>query len=346
MKLLLHACCAPCSEYCVDTLRKENIEPTMLWYNPNIHPYEEYVLRRDSFVKYCENHNLEFIMIDKYGLDEFCKNVSDNIDARCTNYCYPVRLNKVFEMAKEKGFDTVSTTLLYSIYQKHDFIKNYMENKSKETGIEVLYRDFRVGFWVGHEMAIEDGLYMQKYCGCVFSEEDAALTHKMKMPPLPDGFEFIEVKRNEVIRKEKEDKEKFMDLLLEADPNESLVKEYLDKGDLYSLYYKDELASVAVVLEIDSDTVELKNIATKEEYRGRGFGKKLLKSLFGNYKQKYKKMIVGTTENNIPFYVKQGFDKFEKRVDNFFIDNYGDDLYDGNLHCKDIHYYSKILNKQ
>ena len=187
---------------------------------------------------------------------------------------------------------------------------------------------------------------MQKYCGCVFSEEDATLIHKMKMPPLPDGFEFIELKRNEVIRKEKEDKEKFMDLLLEADPNESLVKEYLDKGDLYSLYYKDELASVAVVLEIDSDTVELKNIATKEEYRGRGFGKKLLKSLFGNYKQKYKKMIVGTTENNIPFYVKQGFDKFEKRVDNFFIDNYGDDLYDGNLHCKDIHYYSKILNKQ
>ena len=192
-------------------------------------------------------------------------------------------------------------------------------------------------------MAIEDGLYMQKYCGCVFSEEDAALTHKMKMPPLPDGFEFIEVKRNEVIRKEKEDKEKFMDLLLEADPNESLVKEYLDKGDLYSLYYKDELASVAVVLEIDCDTVELKNIATKEEYRGRGFGKKLLKSLFGNYRQKYKKMIVGTTENNIPFYVKQGFDKFEKRVDNFFVDNYGDDLYDGDLHCKDMHYYSKDL---
>ena len=207
MKLLLHACCAPCSEYCVDTLRKENIEPTMLWYNPNIHPYEEYVLRRDSFVKYCENHNLEFIMIDEYGLDEFCKNVSDNIDARCTNYCYPVRLNKVFEIAKEKGFDTVSTTLLYSIYQKHDFIKNFMEDKSKETGIEFLYRDFRVGFWKGHEEAKEAKLYMQKYCGCIFSEEESMLTHTNSNPKLPEEFEFLPVKRSIVIKKEKENKE-------------------------------------------------------------------------------------------------------------------------------------------
>ena len=52
MKLLLHACCAPCSVYCVDTLRNEGIEPTLFWYNPNIHPYMEYRSRRECLVLY------------------------------------------------------------------------------------------------------------------------------------------------------------------------------------------------------------------------------------------------------------------------------------------------------
>ena len=74
--------------------------------------------------------------------------------------------------AKANGYDAVTTTLLYSIYQNHDFIKEYMEKLSEEFGIEFLYRDFRVGFREGQTKARELGLYMQKYCGCVFSEED------------------------------------------------------------------------------------------------------------------------------------------------------------------------------
>ena len=190
MKLLMHACCAPCSVYTVDTLRKEKIEPTLFWYNPNIHPYMEYKARRDCLKDYSEKVNIQAIFEDEYGLDEFCKEAVKDLDGRCVNYCYPVRLKKTFEYAKQNGFDTVSTTLLYSIYQKHDYIKFLCEKYSKEYGIDFLYRDFRVGFWKGHDKAKEMGLYMQKYCGCVFSEEDRYLKKKKDALNLPEGFEW------------------------------------------------------------------------------------------------------------------------------------------------------------
>ena len=113
-----------------------------------------------------------------------------DLNARCINYCYPVRLRKTFEYAKENGYDAVTTTLLYSIYQKHDYIKKLCENLSKEYEIEFLYRDFREGFWKGHDKAKELGLYMQKYCGCIFSEEDRYLKKKKDKLSLPSNFEW------------------------------------------------------------------------------------------------------------------------------------------------------------
>ena len=172
MKLLMHTCCAPCSVYCIDTLRKEGIEPVLYWYNPNIHPYTEYKARRDCLKEYSNSIDIKAIFEEEYGLDNFCKEAVKDLNNRCTNYCYPVRLKRTFEYAKENGYDTVTTTLLYSIYQKHDFIKELMEKYSKEYGMDFLYRDFRVGFWEGHQKAHDLGLYMQKYCGCIFSEED------------------------------------------------------------------------------------------------------------------------------------------------------------------------------
>ena len=190
MKLLMHACCAPCSVYCVDSLKKENIQPTLFWYNPNIHPYTEYKNRRDCLINYSKIEGLECVVEDEYGLDEFCKKVSNDIEKRCTSYCYPVRLRKLFEYAKQNGYDAVTTTLLYSIYQKHDFIKLYCEKLSEEFGIDFLYRDFRVGFWEGHDKAKELQLYMQKYCGCIFSEEDRYVKKKKDELSLPEGFEW------------------------------------------------------------------------------------------------------------------------------------------------------------
>ena len=346
MKLLMHTCCAPCSVYCIDTLRKEGIEPTLYWYNPNIHPYTEYKARRDCLKEYANSINVQAIFEEDYGLDEFCREAVKDLKARCTNYCYPVRLRKTFEYAKENGYDTVTTTLLYSIYQKHDFIKAYMEKLSKEFGIDFLYRDFRVGFWEGHQKAHDIGLYMQKYCGCIFSEEDRYSNPNQPKPVLPENFESLPVERSIVIKKEKDNKEQYLDLLLEADPSEKLIRQYLADGDLFVLTYKNEVACVAVVTRVDDDICELKNIATEEKYRGKGYAKKMLKYLCDNYKQKYEKMIVGTTENNIPFYVKQGFDKYEKTIKNFFIDNYNEEIKDGDLICTDLIYYSKNLKKK
>ena len=223
---------------------------------------------------------------------------------------------------------------------RFDQILNEMAEKY---GVEFVYRDFRVGFREGQAKARELGLYMQKYCGCIFSEQQIFITHTNTKPNLPEGFEFLPVKRNIIINKEKNDKKQYINLLLEADPSEKMIERYLKDGDLFVLRYKEDVACITVVTKLDNDTVELKNIVTKEEFRGKGYAKKMIKYLADNYKQRYKKMLVGTTENNIPFYVKQGFDKYEKTIKNFFIDNYEKEIWDGSLKCTDIYYYSKKL---
>ena len=301
MKLLMHTCCAPCSVYCIDALKEEGIEPTIYWYNPNIHPYMEYKARRDTLKEYAKSLNLDAIFDEYYGLDEFCKNVIGDISNRCTNYCYPVRLRKTFEYAKENGYDAVTTTLLYSIYQNHDFIKEYMEKLSEEYNVKFLYRDFRIGFREGQAKARELGLYMQKYCGCIFSEEMRYYNRNPIQTTNTNGYEIPKEPRMQV--KKIENKEDYIDLLLEADPSKDMIHKYLNDSDVYALKKEDELISIAVILHIDRKTLELKNIVTKENYRNKGYAKTLLKSLCGNYKQKYDRMLVGTTENNIPFYV-------------------------------------------
>ena len=171
-KLLLHTCCAPCSVYCIDSLREEGIEPVVYWYNPNIHPYMEYKARRDTLKEYTKMMDVEAIFEEEYGLKEFCKNVVGDLENRCKNYCYKVRLEKTAKYAKENGYDAICTTLLISPYQKHDILKKQGEEIAKKYGLEFLYRDFRPGFREGQKKAREIGLYMQKYCGCVFSEEE------------------------------------------------------------------------------------------------------------------------------------------------------------------------------
>ena len=104
---------------------------------------------------------------------------------------------------------------------------------------------------------------------------------------LPDNFEFLPVKRSIVIKKEKDNKEQYLNLLLEADPEKEVIEKYLGDGELFVLTYNGEVACVAVVSRIDDKTCELKNIATAEKYRGQGYGKKMIKYLFDNYKQKF-----------------------------------------------------------
>ena len=344
MKLLLHTCCAPCSTYVVDKLRKDGYDDiTSLWYNPNIHPYTEYKMRRDTLKEYAKQINLPLIIEENYGIREFTKNVSSNIDGRCL-YCYESRLEYTAKYAKEHGYEAFSTTLLVSPYQKHELIIKVANEMARKYQIEFLYQDFREGFRIGQQMARDAGLYMQKYCGCIYSEEMRYYNRNPIQTSNNNGYEIPKEPRMQV--KKIENKEDYIDLLLEADPSKDMIHKYLNDSDVYALKKEDELISIAVILHIDRKTLELKNIVTKENYRNKGYAKTLLKSLCGNYKQKYDRMLVGTTENNIPFYVKQGFDKYEKTIKNFFIDNYKEEIKDGELTCTDLIYYSKDLKKK
>ena len=180
MKLLLHTCCAPCSVYCIDSLRNEKIEPTVYWFNPNIHPYMEYKARRDTLKEYTKSINVQAFFEEDYGLDEFCKNVICDLQNRCQNYCYRVRLEQTAKFAKENGYTHFSTTLLVSPYQNHEALIEVANQMAKKYNVEFLYRDFRIGFREGQAKARELGLYMQKYCGCIFSEEMSSLARQKK----------------------------------------------------------------------------------------------------------------------------------------------------------------------
>ncbi len=171
MKLLLHICCGPCSAACVKHLREEDIDITGYWYNPNIHPYKEYESRLNALQEYAKLIDLNVIYEDYYGLREFTKNVIDKLDNRC-GYCYTSRIDHIAKYAKENGYDAFTSTLFISPYQKHDLLKTICEKIAKKYDIEFLYRDFRPYYREGQAMFRETGLYMQKYCGCVFSEEE------------------------------------------------------------------------------------------------------------------------------------------------------------------------------
>ena len=171
MKVLLHCCCAPCSLSCIDPLLDEGAELSLFWYNHNIHPFKEYEARRECLVEYANQINLPLLVKENYGLREFVKTVADNIDKRCV-YCYEHRLEETAKFAKENGFEYFTTTLLASLYQDHDAIKAAGERFAEKYGMKFLYRDFRANFRKGNALAREKGFYMQKYCGCVFSEED------------------------------------------------------------------------------------------------------------------------------------------------------------------------------
>ncbi|WP_297999136.1 epoxyqueuosine reductase QueH [uncultured Oscillibacter sp.] len=169
--VLLHCCCAPCSLSCIDPLRSEGVEPVAFWYNPNIHPWKEYQARRDCLLEYAPAIGMEVRVREDYGLKEFCRQVAGDIDHRCT-YCYEHRIEGTAKYAAEHGFSSFTTTLLASLYQDHEGIVQAAERYAAQYGVEFFYRDFRPNFREGNRRARELGFYMQKYCGCVFSEQD------------------------------------------------------------------------------------------------------------------------------------------------------------------------------
>ena len=156
----------------------EEIEPVEATDPLNEEPETVFVEAELTLKEYTESIGINAIFHEDYGLREFCKNVVGDLDNRCVNYCYKVRLEETAKYAKENGYDTITTTLLVSPYQDHELIKQLGEQIAEKYGLTFLYRDFRIGFREGQSKARELGLYMQKYCGCVFSEEDRYYRYK------------------------------------------------------------------------------------------------------------------------------------------------------------------------
>jgi len=179
MSLLLHICCAPCSVACIKTLRGAGEEPVGFWYNPNIHPFLEYKARRDTLRQYAADIGLDLREEDFYGLRPFTAAVAADPDHRC-GYCYACRLERTAQYAAEHGFTAFSTTLLISPYQNRELILETGAAAGAHHGVDFRPYDFRPYFKEGQAEARALGLYMQKYCGCVYSEEDRFSNRRKK----------------------------------------------------------------------------------------------------------------------------------------------------------------------
>jgi GNAT superfamily N-acetyltransferase len=140
-----------------------------------------------------------------------------------------------------------------------------------------------------------------------------------------------------------ENKKHFLDLLLLADEQENMIDKYLPAGDLFALY-DDDLKSVCVVVMIDDETCELKNIATYPKFQGKGYGRALIHFISDFYKNGCKTMLVGTGETPaiLSFYNSCGFE-MSHRVKNFFTDNYDHPMFDGDIQLVDMIYLKKDL---
>lgn len=171
-KLLLHVCCGPCSIYPYQALKEKGFEITVFFYNPNIHPYQEYRKRLETFYQFAEQERIPTISCgEDYLPEEFLRQVVFREDKRC-HFCYAIRLEEAAKIAAKGKFLYFSTTLLVSPYQNHELIKEVGEHMGRKYGVEFYYEDFRTGWKEGVEKSKELSLYRQPYCGCIYSEKD------------------------------------------------------------------------------------------------------------------------------------------------------------------------------
>ncbi len=201
MKILLHICCSNCALYPYKILKSEGHVLTGFWYNPNIHPHEEYNSRLDSLkrlelegewridVVYTNEYKPEgyFEYLNKniksplpplfqrgeFNIPTLAKGAEDGFFPSSTErckFCYQLRLEKTAETARKEGFDAFSTTLLISPYQ--DFGQIVSTGKELADRYNILFhlKDYRPHFRDAMSLSKELGLYRQKYCGCIFSK--------------------------------------------------------------------------------------------------------------------------------------------------------------------------------
>ena len=179
-KILLHSCCAPCSTAVIERLSEE-FDITILYYNPNIYPEEEYVKRKNEEIKYIEilNKTKPEISLSMLDCDYDCitfynavKGLENEREggARCA-VCFKVRLEKTAQLAKENGFDCFGTTLTVSPHKNAELINSIGKAIEKQEGVRFLESNFKKqnGYKRSVELSKENGLYRQNYCGCEFA---------------------------------------------------------------------------------------------------------------------------------------------------------------------------------
>ena len=178
-KLLLHACCAPCSTACIERLI-EDFDITVYFYNPNMDSKEEYEKRAEEIKRL-----LSVAYKDKVGLitedylpSEYLNAVNGLENqpeggARCEK-CFYLRLKKTAEYAQKNSFDFITATLTVSPYKNAKLINQVGESVCENSAVKWLYSDFKKanGYLRSIELSKLFGLYRQNYCGCVFSKNE------------------------------------------------------------------------------------------------------------------------------------------------------------------------------
>ncbi|MCL5035528.1 MAG: epoxyqueuosine reductase QueH [Chloroflexi bacterium] len=170
MNLILHSCCAPCVLTVISQLPGD-CSITAHFFNPNIHPYKEFEKRLLSVRKLVEEDGIPARLEAEYLPEKFFEKINGKETNRC-EACYFLRLSRSAEFAKQAGADAFTTTLLCSPYQDLDLIRQIGDAAGQRYGVPFYFRDFRPGFRKGHDEARERQLYLQPYCGCVFSEKE------------------------------------------------------------------------------------------------------------------------------------------------------------------------------
>lgn len=175
-KVILQACCAPCASYPIKKLMSDDFMPVIFFYNPNIYPFEEYKIRKDELENYCKKFNIEYYAgnFEEDVFYEFIKGYEQEPEKgkRCSK-CFYLRLKKTAEFAKLKGIDYFTTTLTVSPHKNSNEIIAIGNEIAKEYNLEFLEYNFKKedGFKISRQIAKENNMYFQKYCGCKFSFE-------------------------------------------------------------------------------------------------------------------------------------------------------------------------------
>ena len=177
-KLLLHACCAPCSSYVIEYLAPY-FDIDLLFYNPNIQPYEEYVRRANELVTLPAKSGIDAkVTICPYTPEDFLRIAKGKEDdpeggERCTG-CFGLRLGYTAKYASDNEYDFFCTTLSVSPYKNARLLNSIGEKMSQLYGVRYLFSDFKKndGYKKSCQLSQKLGLYRQDYCGCIYSKAE------------------------------------------------------------------------------------------------------------------------------------------------------------------------------